>query len=580
MLMHRSKLGLAMAIVAISGVPFTSGCVAYKPLGPTQSDRLMQAYPDLLNGRFAVIADFESPGHEELVQCDTRSPKAECGVRRTGGRRETGRHSVELVAGSADDAVALNNLRAENWSLTRDWRPYDLLLLSVHSPERGLDAIVQVAAGSSATRLSVESSVPLKEGWNVLRLDLEEIAEHLPLDDMQEIRMSVGGVDHLVRLQLDDIILTGNRRDLFGDSGNTEGRLYLQQVGRRWRVGAGGRFELTFANGQIVAWYNLANDPNRLQNLVQGTTLGPNPLVLTESDTSESPPEATQSVVVHPQVLEVNSVRVVIASEWRRADDLEASLDQPPIRRWVYTIYPTGQVYVQVEYSISTLPRSDGRTGLAVTLATPDRGELQTYLAQRAESSAVDVPFATAHNSSGNASVLYVPAPVDPARVEMIEQLDEDQRRLSLVAVGEGEFPMKEPWQCHVLLASTDELAAEEALARAIGFHHPPAPSLQLGSLVDQSGSRPNPNGFDPGSGCFVIDPDRGRVRLTIDGRESPLFFPAFRITNTGGRAAQVYVDHIVLDNFAITGQGDLVFQVPQIVSDKVVVVEVYFRRP
>jgi len=579
MLTLRSRLGLVTTILAIPGVLVISGCVAYKPLGPTQSDRLMQTYPDLLNGRFAVIADFESPGHKELVQCEIRSPQATCRVRPTGGRRETGRHAVEFVAGSDEDAVALNNLEAENWSLTRDWRPYDLLLLSVHSPERGLNAVVQVAAGSSAERLSAESSVPLAEGWNVLRLDLEEIAEHLPLDDIQEIRISVARVDHPIRIQLDDIILTGNRRDLFGDSGNTEGRLYLQQVGRRWRVGAGGRFELTFANGQIVAWYNLANDPYRLQNLVQGTTLGPNPLVLTESDTSESPPEATRSVIVHPQVLEVNSVRAVIAGEWRPADDLDASQDQPAICRSVYTIYPTGQIFAQVEYSVSTLPTSAGRTGLAITLATPDRGELRTYLAQRTESSAEDVPFATAHNASADASVLYVAAPSDPAPLDMIEQLNEEQRRLSLVAVGEGEGPVQGPWQCHVLLASTDELTTDEALARANGFRHPPAPGLQLGSLVERSGPRPNPNGFDLASGCFVIDPDRGRVRLTIDGRETPLFYPAFRIINTDGRAAQVYVDHIVLDNLATTGQGDLVFQVPRIVSDQVVI-EVYFRRP
>jgi hypothetical protein len=40
-----------------------------------------------------------------------------------------------------------------------------------------------------------------------------------------------------------------------------------------------------------------------------------------------------------------------------------------------------------------------------------------------------------------------------------------------------------------------------------------------------------------------------------------------------------VYVDQIVLDNVATTVQGDLVFQIPRIVSDEVVV-EAYFRRP
>ena len=58
--------------------------------GPTQSDRLMQAYPELHGGRFAVVADFEDPSHMELIQFISTSPEAECELSRKGGRPDTG----------------------------------------------------------------------------------------------------------------------------------------------------------------------------------------------------------------------------------------------------------------------------------------------------------------------------------------------------------------------------------------------------------------------------------------------------------------------------------------------------------
>ena len=148
------------------------------------------------------------------------------------GRRETGRRCLQLTTGSADDVVIINNNNAVRWSLKRDWRPYDLLLMAVHSPRSGLSLDVVVGAGASTDRAAVETSLALEEGWNVVRLDVGEIGEHLAIDDIHELRLSVSGLQNPAEVLLDDVILTGNRQDLLGDSRARNGRLYVQRAGK------------------------------------------------------------------------------------------------------------------------------------------------------------------------------------------------------------------------------------------------------------------------------------------------------------------------------------------------------------
>ena len=565
------------SIVLATGLAGAGGCriVQTKAPAPTQSDRLMQAYPELRKGRFAVIADFEDPAHMELIQFIRTSPQAECDLDRKGGRPDTGRGCLRLTTGSRDDAVVINNGQAQNWYLQHDWRPYDLLLVSVESPQPDLGAEIVIAAGQEAEGLAVHSSIPLRRGWNVLRLDLAEVAEHLPLDEVREIRLAVGGVKAPVTLRVDDLILTGNREDLFGNSRNQTGELYVQRAGRRWNVGAGGRFELTFANGQIVRWHNLAADPYRLRNLVQGTTLGPSPVGV-DSLGSEGTDFTGfgSAVVTRPQILEMSAVRVVVASEWHFVDDPNGPLDNRPFQRWVYTIYATGQVFVAVRYTASTSVWSPGKLGLAVTLAGSEDDDVETRTVTATE----DEPgYATARNRSADAFLLYVPSEEEPP-VRLTEQVNELRRRVSFVAAREtDDGAAEESWACHLLLASARAVTDEEAGARAQAYRHPPGLRVEVGSSVTPDEAPVGPEGFDPADGCYLVRPDRGRARFIIDGRRQPCFSPAFRILSTESRAAQVYINHLVFDEVAYDRDGNLVFQLPGGIRDRTIV-EVLLR--
>ncbi|MCH7807607.1 MAG: hypothetical protein IIB60_00155 [Planctomycetes bacterium] len=541
----------------------------------------MQAYDDLGGGRFVVIADFENPAHMELFQLISVSDKAACVLDTKGGRVETGRAAMRFTAGSPDDTVVITNTGATNWYLKRDWRPYDLFLMAVESPRSGLCVEVTITTGPVELRSSVHSSIPLDKGWNFVRLDLAEVGEHVPLDDVREIRLSVSGSDQPRTLHFDDLILTGNRVDLFGDSRNTAGALYVQRVGRRWNIGAGGRFEITLANGQIVGWYNLAQDPYRQRNLVAQATLGPSPLVLSgDAAPVDGFAALGEAVAVHPRVEEANAVRVVVACDWRFVEGSDAALwagtplDRP-FQRWVYTIYATGQIYAAVECTARTDSWSPSHLGLAVELTATAADGVQTHTSS---DPAQPPAYALARSETADYALLYAMA--DPRDMTVSQtRTEQGKRRVSFVASASLTGKNVERWVCQLLLGSAGAVSYREALARAGDYWQPGALELELGSPVTAGAPDLTPQGFDRASGCHVIAPDRGRVRFVIDGREHPRFSPAFKIIDSEGLDAWVYVNHLIFHPIAHDVDGNLIFQLPDVVTDRTTV-EVLLRPP
>ena len=221
---------------------------------------------------------------------------------------------------------------------------------------------VTLVAGEQNNQSRSQSRVPLQPGWNTLRLDLVEAAERLPLDEVREIRFSLPNVSEPVAVVFDDLLLADNRADLIGSSQDAASGLYVQQQGRHWNIGVAGRFELSFANGQIVRWFDLANDPHRLENLLDDMVLGPTPVVLPWESSSEngaSPPNSDfaglgERVAAHQSLLEANALRAMVECTWRFAGaDLAANSDTP-FHRWVYTVMADGRVYVHLRYATQT----------------------------------------------------------------------------------------------------------------------------------------------------------------------------------------------------------------------------------
>lgn len=558
-----------------------AGCQTAAPRGPdapTHTDRLMRAYPELRGGRFAVLADFENPAHMELVEPDSASPKSRTALDPKRGRAETGGAALAFNPVTPDDAVVLNNGHAANWYLKRDWSAYDLLLLSVAAPRPGLTLELSVAAGPPSARLTVSTVQQLYKGWNTLRFDLADLAERIPLDDVQEIRLSLPGLTARAELMLDDLILAGSRETLLGDPA-AAGALYVQRVGRRWLIGAGGRFELTFANGQIVGWHHLAGDPLRLRNLVQGTALGPTPVRL-EVAKDQAPDFSAwgDRVSVRARITEMNPVRVVVAADWRFTADADAPLDRRPFQRWRYCIYPSGQVFVEVEATRDDATWSAGRLGLAVSLRTEPTDRRQTVSAS--EAGTPHVAYGVWRCTEPDAAVLFLvrsaTASTDPVR--MVQHDEPELRRMSFVAVAEPAAGTLERWTAQLVLASAGNLGAEECLRRAEDAQHPPCPRFELGAAVAPGVGAEGTCGFDHGAGVYVVKPEEGRVRFVLDGARRPYSAPTFQLIDAPADSCWVYVNHLLHEQVTRDADGRLLFHLPGVIRDRVLV-EVLFRQ-
>lgn len=571
-------------LLALSCTVLPGACVSAKSPpqgGPTRADTLMQVYPELQSGRFVIIADFEDAKHMDLFQLIGVSDQAGYDLDRKGGRAETGKACLQFAAASPDDTLVLANSPDAQWYLKRDWRAYDLLLLSVQSPRHDLALDLVIGSGPAERRHSAQSSIPLRRGWNGIRIDLAEVAEKITLDDVRELRFALSGESKPVEVRFDDIVLTGSRVDLLGDSRNNSGALYVQRVGRRWNVGAGGRFELTFANGQIAAWYNLAVDPNRVWNLVRGTTLGPSPVVVGSGGSELGDFSALgKSVVARLRIVEMNEVRAVVASEWRFVDDPDRSLDDRPFQRWVYTVYPSGQIFVAVEATGMTKSWTPPGLGLAVTVAlsTDDEWTVLTPATTDAASDSANPTFATARSPARDTVLVYMPD-VAAASTRFVKQADSAARRVSLVSTRQYMPGEEVKWACQLVLAASGEVSEADAALRAVEYAQPAPIRVEVGSPAVGTGSSSRTDGFDPSTGTFDLHPDQGRVRFEIDGRKRPMFSPAFRILGARDQEAWVYVNHLILGNTARDIDGNLVFQLPGTIRQSTLV-EVLLRRP
>lgn len=567
-----------------------------KPAAPTRVDYLILKYDELRTGRFAILADFEDPAHRQLAQVIGVSPHASCMIQESVGPHQPGENALAFLFGSRDDTLALSNEQATDWYLRRDWRTYDLLMFAVESPQSGLTLNLTLAAGQPGSRNQVHSSFPLESGANTLRIDLAELSEKIPLDDVRAILLSVSGATAPSRVLLDDFLLAGNSVDLLGDSTRTDGRLYVRRSGLRHKVGSGGRFEVTFANGQIVEYFDLASDPSKLNNLVRGTTLGPAPFIDSEDSAAESSRQSLRAFGSHlttsQRLLEMSDVRVVIECEWRFTDDPRTPPEARPSYHWRYAIYPTGQAYVSL--TATTRLGSWSVPGLSWVVAlTPPPDAAVLTIDPRVDSRSVPLTQPTCAvltAADGRTPFVFIPGPTFQPNTMIISR-EPDSGRQTIRAPMEG--PLADvtrasalfylaPWPASTRFRAsltevqsqpgaaepthgqaTDTSSRNLACAQARAFVDPPQPRLELGRFrrpVDQPAEL---GPFDRALGQYTVAPDRGRVRLVFENRETPTFAPAIEILDSAGQEAWVYVNHVILKSVARNAAGNILFQLP-----------------
>ena len=253
---------------------------AYEPALATTTDRLVAAYPDLASKRFQVLADFETPEQASLFHLEAGGTSNPMAITTERARRETGVGSLKLsLLNSTQQVVAADSVGGK-WGLYRDWTKYHLLLMAIFSPRDLGGFTFSVSSGSDKKLTYHHPRIFLRQGWNLIRIDLTDMSDQINLADVREMRFWCEPLDTPVDLYLDDLILVDNEQAIFGKSDGENGDLYVKSQGRRIAVGSVERFELIFYRGRIQQWFDLARDPGRLHNLAGRGTLGPTPVVI------------------------------------------------------------------------------------------------------------------------------------------------------------------------------------------------------------------------------------------------------------------------------------------------------------
>ncbi len=440
----------------------------------------------------------------------------------------------------------------------------------------------------------------LRAGWNLLRVDLDEVREVIALERLGSVALSVPDAMEPVELYLDDVLLGDDTREIVA-APDGEG-VEVSARGRRLRIGGLGaelprgttdaagahepsarervsarrRFELTFADGVVVSFCGESQ-----LNLCAATGLGPWPLALGDAWWECEPPpayddphmfEAWGAAVGASQTLvEATPFRAVVQGRWRYRQDAGGEADDAqPGHTWEYTIYPDGRVYVRV---VSRAPPSGWPAALsACAVALNGRRSFAT------PGAALGWDYSLlARGALGEADLLW--APHDP-------RWHSPQRALAsaddarLVVVGGSAPGAAEIESAHMLRVWPRDLDEPGRAAWVVRDYREPALlRLSTGDGVVGVPGDADGDGFNESQGCYELRPSRGVVRFAFEPGGLLRYRPVFRIHDTTGKRVAAYLNGRVLASVGRDAEGRALVLAP-VITDRAFAMEVVLREP
>lgn len=527
--------------------------------------RLKNAYPDLSSGRFVVLADFESAEQAELLRC-VDSSGAELGDNQptidiTVTRNETGAGSVRCVFPTGSETLLLDGQRSEQLTLIRDWRNYPLLLISARtSADAVLEATICDGRGAEhgwRTRLRVGPR------WSLHRIDLAEVADVVDPGDIRAVSFRPVASANPLILNLDDLILADNSREI--QATDEPDGLYVRAAGRRIHIGAKDRFDLAFADGVISAW--ASGSP---ENLTVRSGLGPWPVALAEDwfahrETLPAYDDATmfahwgETIAATQRIVEAGSFRVQIAGEWRFIPTGGENPGEDPSFRWLYTIHGDGRVYVSLRCDPGGADWRKPLVGQAIALRG-DRGFARVQIAASPQKSTPAFALLS-RPGADRGDLLWVNSTPDHAAPSLFLSASDQSRDVMLTgqqrANGVVEFASL------LLVWPPDLEAATDAEAPTLGYQRPLRLSIKTGQLVTDTPGDLNRDGFNESEGVYELAAADGVLRFHLLLPTATTERPRFRVNNTAGMKAWVYVGGRIIRETGRDAHDNLLFRIP-----------------
>jgi hypothetical protein len=559
----------AVAILAAE-CPQGPGRLSRNNLAPTM-DRLVAAYEDLASKRFQVIADFEDPAQATLFRLEPAGAPGDVGVTTDNAQLRTGVGSLKVRLGRAGQRLVCASHAESQWGLPRDWSKYNLLLISVYSPRQLGGFVVEAHSGTSLAMSYQSPPLLLRSGWNLLRLDLGDMADYIDLSDVRSLEFRCDPLDSPVDIHLDDLIVVDNTRELFATPEKQPGDLYVRSVGRRLSVGAQDRFELTFSHGRIRQWFDLGTDKTRIHNLVGPGALGPLFSPASEEGRPAAEVEAAAEwlgagtlLQTYQSLIGANPLRVVIRGEWRFTPPNQVPSEADPYHRWWYSIYRDGRVYV--ECSGTALGRSaagriaisfccDASTGLQTRLVSPSGPD-------KTEAAMHDHFLLFSRPTRGQADLLVAPFKTP---LSSVSGGTPDARTCGTWVMSTEE--QRFVFATMIRIWPPDLDSPELAAPMVADYRHPLPLQIDVGQLVRTDPGDFDNDGFSEGRGYYVLQLDGAIAKIRIDGHRKLRFSPLFKLVDVAHRDVWIYADGRQIRDAVHDEDGNLIFAVPGVIS-------------
>jgi len=305
---------------------------AVEPLEPLPVQQ-MQVYPHTATGRFAALADFEDspdmPGRFQVgafriePACQQGAVNFTVNITRTGA----GAMRVDLPVG-AELVFEIPYLR--------DFRPYSLLSLALHSQTIRGDLRISLHAGESSW-----TALPtlIKPGWNSVAVDIRNLSEIAGFDagSVRQLRLGFSHAGGPVTFYLDDILLIDNRRILPG----VPAGMIIAVHGLEYKISLPNRPEpLVCSQSPDGLWRMGVHQP--LLQVSAGGGLG--------GSDQENISLLGDRRIGQVELLECNPIRVRLMNTWffpdRSGEWVSMSVRQV---RWEHTFYADGRWVINIE---------------------------------------------------------------------------------------------------------------------------------------------------------------------------------------------------------------------------------------
>jgi hypothetical protein len=317
-------------------------------------DQQSAAYPMLGDNAYLTLKDFEAVDQLDdfsLAQV-SKTPGGNSRIVYSGSPTATGGGALGLDFDKIDDYTLTFNLPI------RRWTGFNLLICSLYVSNPRVECAIEFlddAGKSSQTRYTLEN------GWNKLKIDLSAMNDRVDLACVNQIRFHFFQIGDS-EVYLDDLILIDHHQRLAGDPDGPAGSLFAVQDGKRIRIGAVKRFELVFTNGNLIAWYDLATDENRMNNLLPADSTGLELFRPVGGQNAFEPclPKNEQ-VTVHTSVSAREGREIQLRTETFFD---QFSLKRGPDQVVVYRVRPDGSILLEITANIA-----EGKLGVGFALA-------------------------------------------------------------------------------------------------------------------------------------------------------------------------------------------------------------------